>query len=217
MAFTLSTGATVAVAKTYAAADTITAITNANPAVATTGAAHGIAVGDYVEISSGWGLLDKRVVRAGASTAGSTLELEGINTSDTGDYPAGEGIGSARQITVWTTLTQVKDVTASGGTQNFADITTLTDLTQRQMPTTRAPISMTVNVFDDPALPWYDEVLAADEARTPYGMLMTFANGSKLVSNAYWSLMRVPTIAKDAALETQISIAYAAEPVRYAT
>ena len=217
MAITLSTGATASVAKTYATSVDISAITNASDAVCTTGSAHSISVGDYVEISSGWGLLDKRVVRAKTGTTGSTLVLEGVNTTDTTKYPVGTGIGSVRRITAWSQLSQIKDVAASGGSQNFADVTTISDVVQRQVPTTRAAVTMTMNVFDDPTLAWYADVTAADTARTPYGLLMAFPNGSKLVANAYWSLMKVPTMANNAALETQISLSYAAEPIRYST
>lgn len=217
MAITLSTGATVSVAKTYANAINITAITNASNAVATTASAHSISVGDYVEISSGWGLLDKRVVRAATGTTGSTLVLEGVDTTDTTKYPVGTGTGSVRRITVWSQLSQIKDVQASGGSQNFADVTTISDVVQRQVPTTRAAVTMTMNVFDDPTLAWYADVTAADTARTPYGLLMGFPNGSKLVANAYWSLMKVPTMANNAALESQISLSYAAEPIRYSS
>ena len=94
MAITLSTGATLSVAKTYAAVIAISALSNASNAVATTAAAHNISVGDYVEVSSGWGLLDKRVVRAGTGTTASTLVLNGVDTTDLSKYPAGTGIGS---------------------------------------------------------------------------------------------------------------------------
>jgi hypothetical protein len=46
---------------------------------------------------------------------------------------------------------------------------------------------------------------------------MTFTNGSRLVANAYWSIMKVPMIETNQALKTQISLSYAAEPLRYAT
>ena len=217
MAITLSTGASLSVAKTYAASVIINALTNALNAVATTGAAHSIAVGDFVEISSGWGLLDKRVARAMTGTTGSTLVLEGIDTTDLTKYPAGTGIGSVRKITAWSALSQVKSVSASGGSQNFANITSITDVVERQVPTTRGAISMTVDCYDDPSLQWYADVSLADNSRTPYGLLMAFPNGSKLVANAYWSLMRVPTMANNEALMTQITLSYAAEPVRYAS
>jgi hypothetical protein len=217
MAITLSTGASIAVAKTYTTAVTTSAVSNASEAVCTTSSAHSITVGDYVEISSGWGLLDKRVVRAKTGTTGSTLVLEGVDTTDTSKYTSGTGIGSVRKISAWTQLSQVKSISASGGSQNFANITGLADVVERQIPTTKSAVSMTCDCFDDPTLAWYSDVSAADSARTPYGLLMAFPNGSKLAANAYWSLQKVPTMASNEALMSQITMAYAAEPVRYAS
>lgn len=218
MAITLSTGSTISVAKTYAANLTFTAISNATDAVCTvTGST--IVAGDYLEVTSSWGLIDKKVVRAKTGTTATSLILEGVDTSDTSKYPAGTGAVSAyvRKVTTWTQISQVKSISASGGSQNFADITGLVDVTQRQIPTTRAAVSMTADVFDDPTLAWYADVTAADNARTPYGLLMAFPNGSKLVANAYWSLMKIPTMNQNEALMTQISLSYAAEPMRYAS
>ena len=221
MAITLSTGATISVAKTYVPAynvsgTAITQITNANPAVAS--ATNTLASGDYVLISSGWGLLDQRVVRVSAATGG-TFTLEGIDTSDTTKYPGGAtgGAGTFKKITAWTALSQVKGVSASGGAQQFADITSITDTVKRQIPTIKDAVNMVIDVFDDPTLSWYADVLVADTARSPYGLLMTFPNGSKLVANAYWSLMKVPTMATNEALMTKIDLSYAAEPMRYST
>lgn len=218
MAITLSTGATISVAKTYAASISFSAISNATDAVCTVSGST-IVAGDYVEITSSWGLIDKRVARAKTGTSATSLILEGVDTSDTAKYPAGTGATASgvRKITAWSAISQVKSLSASGGSQNFADITGLADVVQRQCPTTRSAITMTADVFDDPTLAWYADVTAADNARTPYGLLMTFPNGSKLAANAYWSLMRVPTMAANEALMTQISLSYAAEPVRYST
>jgi hypothetical protein len=221
MAITLSTGATVSIAKTYVpaynvAGTTVTQITNANPAVAS--ATNTLAPGDYVLISSAWGLLDQRVVRVSAAS-GSTLTLEGIDTTDTTKYPGGAtgGAGTFKKITAWSALSQIKGVSASGGAQQFADITAITDTVKRQIPTIKDAVNMTIDVFDDPTLTWYGDVVVADTARSPYGLLMAFPNGSKLVANAYWSLMKVPTMATNEALMTKIDLSYAAEPVRYST
>ena len=221
MAITLSTGATLDVAKTYvpalnAAGTNITQISNANPAVAT--ATNTLAIGDYIMINSAWGLIDQRVVRVSAAN-GTTFTLEGVDTSDTVKYAGGPtgGAGVFRKITAWSPLSQVKSVSASGGSQNFASVTTITDQVERQIPTTKAAVSMTVDVYDDPTLAWYADVTAADNARAPYGLRMSFPNGSKLVANAYWSLMKVPTMANNEALMTQITLSYAAEPMRYSS
>ena len=216
MAITLTTGSTLSVAKTYAASLNFTAASNAANCVLTVSGST-IVAGDYVEVNSGWGLLDKRLVRAGAGTSATSIVLEGIDTTDTTKYPAGAGIGSVRKVSTWTQITQVRSISASGGQQQYADVTSIVDVVTRQIPTVRGAVEMTVDVFDDPSLAWYADVMKADDARAPYGMILAFPNGSKTVANAYWSLMRVPTMAQNEALMTQISLSYAAEPVRYAT
>lgn len=221
MAITLSTGATVAVAKTYSPAlgttgVANTALSNASECVVTS-AAHTLNIGDYVVMESGWGLLDQRVCRVKAISAGVSFTLAGVDTSDTNKYPIGTGTGHHRKITAWSQLSQVKAVSASGGAQQFADITSIADTVIRQIPTVKDAVNMTIDVFDDPTLGWYADVVAADTARSPYGPLMTFPNGSKLVANSYWSIMKVPTMETNQALMTQISLSYAAEPLRYST
>ena len=217
MSITITTGSTLSVAKTYGPSIAFSTITHASDAVITTSSAHSVAVGEYVEVLSGWGRLNNRIARAKTGTTGSTLVLENINTTDTTKYPAGTGGGSIRRIAAssWTQLTQVKSISASGGTQNFADVTDISDVVEKKIPTTRAAIDVTIETYDDPSLAWYADVVAADESRTPYGFLLAPANGKPVVANAYWSLLRVPTMDQNQAMMTQISLSYAAEPVRY--
>lgn len=214
MAITLSTGTVVAIAATYGVSVTMSALTNASEAVATLAAGHGVVVGDFLEVNSGWGRLNQRIVRVKAVST-NDITLEKIDTTSTTFYPAGQGIGNIRRITSWMNLTQVAEINMSGGEQQYYDITALEDVVGKQIPTVRAPISMTITVFYDQTLSWISNVLTADAARIPYGMLMTMANGSKVVANAYWSMQRVPQVATNQALKTSISLSYAAEPMGY--
>ena len=216
MAITLSTGAALSIASTYGTTVAMTAITNQSQAVATLAAGHSVVVGDWLEVTSGWGLLDKRVVRVKAVTT-NDVTLEGVDTTDTAKYPAGTGTGSIRRITAWTALSQVKGISASGGDMQFANISAIDDVVAKQVPTIRNAVTMNIDVYDDPTLSWYAKVAAASDARSPYGLLMAFPNGSKLGANAYWSLQRVPSITANEALTSQISLSYASEPVRYAS
>jgi len=215
MAITLTTGSSLSVARTYGPSITFSTITNVSDAVITTASPHSVVVGEYVEVLSGWGRLNNRIARAKTGTTGSTLVLENINTSDTGKYPNGTGGGSIRRISAWTQLTQVKSISASGGTQNFADVTDISDVVEKKVPTTRAAIDVTIETYDDPSLSWYADVVTADESRSPYGFLLVPANGKPMVANAYWSLLRVPTMAQNEAMMSQINLSYASEPVRY--
>lgn len=214
MAITLATGTAVSIAKTYGAAVSVSALTNASSAVATLAAGHGVLVGDYLELTSGWDLADKRIVRV-KTVATNDVTLENLDTADTTKYPPGAGIGSVRRITAWSQLSQLKDMSASGGEQQFADITSISDRTAKQVPTIRSAVSMTLTAYDDPTLGWYVDVTKASDASTPYGLMMVFPNGSKLVANAYWSIQKVPGVTKNEALTSQISLSYAADPIRY--
>lgn len=216
MAITLATGTQVAIASTYGTGFTISAITNANPAVATLSASHGIVPGDFIEITSGWDLLTSRVVRVSIVST-NDVTLEGINTLDTDRYPAGIGIGTGREISAWTSITQIQGIDTSGGDINFADITTIADRTQKQVPTTRSAQAINFTVFDDPALSWYSVAAAASDATALTGLRIIFPNGSRLLANGYYSLQKTPTVASNTPLSAQLSFSTAAEPVRYST
>lgn len=216
MAITLATGTQVAFASTYGAAFAITAITNANPAVATLAASHGVVVGDFIEVTSGWDLLNGRLMRISVVST-NDVTLEGLDTSSTTNYPAGSGVGSERRITAWTSVTQIQTVDTSGGDLNFADITTIVDRTQKQIPTTRSPIQINFTVFDDPTLTWYSLVKAVSEANVATGLRVIFPNASRLVANGYYSLQTTPNVAINAPLTAQLGFSAAANPTRYST
>ena len=221
MSITLATGAIVAIAKTYAASVSVTAATNSVAAgftattTLTTGSAHSVSPGEYVEVTSGWGRLDRKVARCTTGTTGSTLVLENVDTFDTVKFPSGQGIGSVRKITAWSNLSQIKSMSTSGGDQQYADVTSLDDVVEKKVPTIRSAVSMELEVYDDPTLTWYADVTVAADAATPYAVRISSPNGAKTVANAYWSLMKVPMMAKNEAMTTKVSLSYAADPVRY--
>lgn len=216
MAITLATGTQVAIASTYGTGFTVSAISNANPAVATLSASHGVIVGDFIELTSGWDLLNNRVVRVSAVSV-NDVTLEGIDTTSTTNFPAGSGTGTGREVTAWTSITQIQGIDTSGGDLSFADTTTIADKTQKQIPTTRSAQQITMTVFDDPALGWYSPVAAASDGNVITALRIVFPNGSRLLANGYFSLQKTPTIAANAPLTAQIGFSSAAAPVRYAT
>lgn len=216
MSITLATGTQVAVASAYGTGFTISAISNANPAVATLSSSHGVIVGDFIEITSGWDLLTKRVVRV-SNVSTNDVTLEGINTTSTTDYPAGSGTGTGREITTWTSLTQIQSIDTTGGDLNYADITTIVDRTQKQMPTTRTPQVIKFVTFDDASLGWYSTVSTASDAASLIALRIIFPNATRMVANGYISLQKVPKVTVNAPLTAEIGFTSAADPVRYAT
>lgn len=107
-------GTISSVATAFAAAKTISAITNATEAVVTA-TAHGMSVGDIVEVTSGWARLNKRAFRVKSSADANTLVLEQADTSNTNLFPPGSGIGSIRKVNTWVQLTNTLNPNSSGG------------------------------------------------------------------------------------------------------
>lgn len=107
------TGSTFFIASAFAASKTTTIVTNASEAVVTS-AGHGYSSGDIVEMTSGWGRLNRRNFRIKSVTT-DTFVLEGADTSSTTVYPAGTGIGSVRKISTFTQITSVMNPQSTGG------------------------------------------------------------------------------------------------------
>ena len=222
MAITLAVGTSASIVSTYGAAQAFTAATNATETVLSMAATGTIAVNDFVEVTSGWSLLDGRIARVKAFTLNVSITLELIDTSSTSQYPGGStaAAGSVRRIAAssgFTGLTQLTSgIQIGGGDQQFADITTLQDRNQRQIPTTRAPITVTLPTFFDQSLAWVAVVRAASASGAATGLLLVYPNGSRTIANAYWSMRDMPTI-EDSTLRSEISLSLASTAVTYAT
>lgn len=107
------TGTTFFIASAFGVAKATTIVTNAAEAVVTS-AAHGYANGDVVEVTSGWGRLNRRAFRIKSATT-DTFALEGADTSNTTFFPPGSGLGSVRKVNTFTQVQQVLGITSSGG------------------------------------------------------------------------------------------------------
>lgn len=216
MAITLATGTQLAIASTYGTAVNMTALTNATEAVATLAVGHAVVVGDFLEVTSGWDLLTGRIVRV-KTVATNDITFESINTVSTTNFPAGTGTGTIRRITAWTSITQVQSFDTSGGDINFADVTTIVDKTQKQVPTTRSPQQLSMTIFDDASLAGQIAVQAASDSNTPTGFRIVFPNNSRMVVNGYFSIGSAPNVAVNAPLTSTIGFSAVATAVRYAT
>lgn len=214
MAIYKSQGLQLAIASAFGASKQMTAITNATEAVATLEASHGVIVNDIIEVTSGWTRLDGRVVRAGA-VATNDVTLDDVNTSSTTDYPAGEGIGSVREITTWTSLSQVRrNLTSGGGGFESDDITLITDTRVKNRPGLAQPSTLDLVAFFDPALAWVSVVRTAARGGTRTPFRMTLSGGQKIYGNAYWGFNEEPGI-QDNSLVYQLQLTLDVDSITY--
>lgn len=214
MAYKLPNGSIMEIASAYGSAILFTAITNANPAVATA-AAHGLADGAILAVTSGWTRMNDKAIRVIDSDA-STFGLEGIDTTDVGTYTPGAGVGSVRSISTWAQISQITEVATTGGEQQFATFGFLEEDEDRQLPTTKTPISMSLTVADDPAQPYVPVCEKADEDREPRVVRLKLPNGSVIYYNAYVSITSTPTLSRNNIMTRTITLSLASRPTRYA-
>lgn len=128
---TLPSGTILAVATAFAAAKTVSGISNAAEAVVSC-TAHGYSVGDIVQIYSGWTRLNRRAVRV-KSVLTDSFVAEAIDTTNTEFFPAGSGGGTVRKVTTFTQISKYLNTQSSGGepkrvTVRFMDEDTDTSL-----------------------------------------------------------------------------------------
>jgi hypothetical protein len=214
MAVALPNGIIISLATTYGAVRTVTALTNAAPAVATTSVAHGITNGGIFELTSGWQRLNGRIYRA-TGASGSTLSVEGTDTTSVATFPTGTGTGSLREITAFTQITQITDLTTSGGDMQFATYSFLENNFESQLPTQASAQSINITLADDPSLAGYIALKTAGEERSIRALRMTLPGGGVLLYNGYVSFNETPTLNKGSINTVTATFSLLNSPVRY--
>ncbi|MDR6394630.1 phage tail protein [Herbaspirillum seropedicae] len=194
----------------------VTAVSNAAEAVCTIAASEDIAAGDYVIVDSAWLKLSGTVARV-KSYAGTSLTLEGVDTTDTQQFPAGSGGGSIQKVESWVVIPQITAFESSGGEQNFANVEFLDDDQQRQIPTSKSAQTVSITIADDPAAQHNAVLKKADASRAIRPLLLALPNGSKILYNGYVSFNPTPTLTKGNIMTVKASVALVARPTRYET
>lgn len=213
MSISLPNGATLKLATVYGSAISITAASNANPAVLTA-AAHGLANGDLVEVTSGWSRINNRIYRVSLSAAG-TFALEGLDSSNTTTYTPGGGVGSVRKINTLTQITQILETTSSGGEMGFTEVSLLENDFSTQLPTQASAQSIAISIADDPTLAGFIAVKAAAETRSPRALVVTLPNNSVILYNGIVSLDETPSLTKNSIMAVKSTFSLQGRPVRY--
>jgi len=216
MAAVVADGTIVAIASTYGVAKTMSAVTNANPAVATLEAAHGIIVGDIMEMSSGWPDLDDKILRCSVLST-NDVTLEGFSTSNTTKYPSGSGTGTVREITAFTNIAQILTIATEGGEPRYLDYQFLNELQQRRIPLSKSPLNLTLTLADDITLAQQATIRAAEDGGVPVAMRLTLPNGSKVYLNGYWTMSNLPGFSSGQINTRTVGFALTSLPTEYAT
>jgi hypothetical protein len=166
----------VAMQSALAAADTITGITKANPAVVTA-TSHGLSNGTYVLLSvQGMWQLDKKVVRVANQTA-NTFECEGVDSTLYETFSS----GTAEAITFGTTLTSIATISASGGDFDFIDTSTIHSNVKSQIPGQANPLTYSFDNLWDMSDTAQLAMKAASDGQAERAFKFTFGSGGPIM------------------------------------
>lgn len=214
MASYLINGAKYALSRSISAAVAISAISNADPAVATT--ATPPADGAIVVLTSGWSELNDVVARADSPTA-TAFTIEGYDTTSTTRFPAGEGVGAYRTASDFIGLDQVRDVTYEGGEQQFFTFQYVEDASgrQRRKPVNKSPSGFNIMLDYDPAKPWFDELVEMDRNKEPVVMREVLTNGAVIYHYGYVSFNKEPTKTLNENMTVMATFSPICDSVRY--
>ena len=169
----------VEVQATLDTAKTITAITKANPGVATS-SAHGLTNGDVVVLAvQGMAELDGLAVRV-ASVTTDTFALEGVNTTGYGTFSS----GTAQEVATWDTFASLQSISLPNQEANKLDITTIHDNQAQETLGIAGAVSGTMSGLFAPTETAVTNLRTATRNTDPRAFRITFENGIKAVFNA---------------------------------
>jgi Phage tail tube protein, TTP len=172
-------GSRLEIASVMAASLTVTVATNAANAVLTV--TNALAAGSYVEFTSGWAKATNRVYRLSAAT-GTTVTLEGLDTTSTANFPAGAGIGSIRACTTFVPVLQILDFSTEGGEAQTGSFKFLEALSEAEFITGVSSSAYVFNIADDISLAGYIALKAASDSSVQTAFKMTLPSGGIIVS-----------------------------------
>lgn len=192
MAYYFPEGSSFQYSKTFAAAKTISALTNASPAVATS-TAHGYSDGDEVLLLSGWEDATNAVYQVDQLSA-DTFSLVDLNTASTTTFPAGSGVGTAQKISSWQQLPQaLNKISSSGGDPKFSEIQLLARRTGIKVPTGFNPVSISIPLAWDPDNAIFKDMLDISRTSTPVAIKGNISGGASVYGYGYISVSDMPT------------------------
>lgn len=201
--------------QTFASAKTITALSNASPAVATS-TSHGYTDGDEVILTSGWEDATDTVFKVDQLTA-DTFSLLGLNATDTNFYAAGTGTGTAQKVSAWTEIPQVLTIATSGGDARFTTINPIARRNAINVPTGFNPTSITLTLGHDPANANYATMLDISRTLSKVAFKMVLSGGAVTYGFGYMSVSEAPSLNVNQANQVTAALTMLGRSISYAT
>lgn len=192
MAYSFPEGAKFLFSRTFAAAQTVTAVTNTDPAVASV-TSHGHVDGTELLFNSGWEDAGDSVYRVDEADTNS-FDFEGLDTTDTQWFSPGSGIGSVQAISNWLEIPQVLTIATAGGDPRFTTISPLARRNSFNVPTGFNPASVTLTMGYDGQNSTYKTMLNVSRTLEKVAFKLLLAGGETSYGYGYLAVSEIPAL-----------------------
>lgn len=215
MAYYFPEGSRLYYSATFASAKTVSAVSNAAVAVATS-TSHGYVDGDILLFNSGWEDANETLWKADQQDA-NTFQLLGLNSSSTTFYPAGSGVGTTQLVSSWVEMPQVLNIVANGGDPRFATIEPLARRNAISQFIGFNPTSLTITLGHDPTNATYQAML--DLSRVGTRVAFKLVGGTAGVSYGYgqMAVSEIPRMQRGQANQVDVAITLGGRLIGYAS
>ena len=192
MAYYFPEGSSQQFSSTFASAKTVSAVTNANPAVATS-TAHSYATNDEILFTSGWEDATDTVYKIEVVDANS-FKILGLDTINTSFYPSGSGTGTAQKISGWTAIPQVLTISSSGGDARFTEVNLLAKRNGVKIPTGFNATSVTLTLAHDANNANYQTMIGISRTLSKVAFKQVISGGAVTYGYGYMSASEMPKL-----------------------
>lgn len=213
MAYYYPEGSKIYYSTTFAGAKTVSAITNASPAVATA-TTHGYSDLDPVLFASGWEDANDTVWEVDSLTA-DTFGVTGLDASSTTYYPAGTGIGTTQKISGWTEVPQILDISSTGGGPKYGTVSPLGRRNDIKTPIGFEAMSIDLGIGYDATNATWQAMLGITRTFTKVAIKIVVPGGGRLYGYGNLIASEMVEISKGNALKVKAAISLDGRMVGY--
>jgi hypothetical protein len=213
VAFYFPEGSVIYVSQTFAATKTISALTNANPASASS-TSHGYSDNDEILLDSGWEDATDSVYRVNQTDA-NTFEVLGLNATDTDFFAAGAGVGTASKISSWIAVPQVLTINSSGGDARFTPVQLLSRRNAINVPTGFNATSITMSLAHDPDDSDFQTIQSISRSLTKVAIKIVVGGGAVVYGYGYITVSELPAMTVNQVNSVQAAMTLLGRAVSY--
>lgn len=214
MAYYFPPGTKYFYSNTLATAKTVTAVTNAAPAVATA-TAHGFVDADPVLFNSGWQDAASTVFEVDQLTV-DTFGITGLDATDTSVYASGSGGGTVQKISTWVEIPQILTAGTNGGGIKYGTVDPLGSRQATKQPIGFEAIGVDIKLGYDPSNATIQAMQALTRTSKKVALKLVLPGGGRVYGYGNIACSEFPEIgSKETPLQLSVGIGFDGRAISY--